>query len=1495
MAYVEGNLDWMRETGLDITRELDRSNGCCENRPGTELAPTIEEYTALIQRPTPTTHGTFVPNPFTTVQSQLSTLLCIPSQDIHKELHQRWDQGIRIAWLSDWTLLRAMTPTTASYRRDACHGFLLLVFGTLLFPYSPNLIDGAIAQVVLQAVGGHNYVEALLAETVRSLDYVREVRRGRMRGSPHLLQIWLLAHIRPFCSSHPFSYIADERSLIERLDIPIEADRLPFGIQWADSTSTAPARFLQIREIRRQRDASIIQRLYFPEHPTDEERTFSATSAYVARFYARGLAPPQRSQAAPTPRATSTLAPEAESSIQAAMHAELRAVREERDRLRCELVDSRAERLRMAEGDHVDISEEVNPSVPTLSQPPPTHAPPPLTPAGVLPAYSSALPTHLPPPASSGAPLPLASLTSVATDDQARIAALESTVNQMATNMAELLALLRGPNRASSSSTPSPRPGPTVDPTPRAPPTQAPENVEAPAPPTLHTSTVHPFTTQLPPPPAPTAVPLPPATFLSSEHILSAPPPVSIPAPAMAYAVPPPMVFPASSAPAPTHLQAAEPPPYPSLQPHAGLSYQAPPPINTTFHEPSTPTHAAHLFPGMRLPPKFKIPEFKTYEGTTDPRHHLRHYRWKMLQYWEYEEFVIHSFQDSLSGSALDWFMSLKAEDIPTWEDLSRKFTDQYRYCAETPPTLLELSTKEMAQGQRFEEYATKWRAQAAKHIPPISEVQQIQLFHSTLRGVYYSHLLAHTSSFSDLIEAGKKLDLGIKLGMMEGPVSKGEESSKKVPATSSSSSGRRGKEVSVNAVNTAQQASQQYSMNFTAVPPAAPSYAPHAPQYRPQPPTQPIYYSALPPPPPSTEMIDAKELVFNAIRSSNVQANPLPDHGPAQGPSINMITVCTSREGEGERGEPSPFVIEYVPTKATGPLDLRGRCRNLEQQFGVMYITRSGRLYENPATTDKGKAPATEAETIPRAPSVPPKKVTEEEAEAFMKVIKASEYKVVEQMAKSPAHISLLALLLNSKPPREALLRVLTAAQTISVIRDYGEVGPSRANRMIGKVLLRHNYIPGTGLGARGQGISRPIEVEEYKHKRGLGFRPSCHEIIEARQGNHLHRLATRYGRLNRGIPVPPLSYFFPGPPLIIGSTSDDPSSDFDDTTDALPIVYAVTEEIPSVVHIRPAQENEELNNWTSVLRYSAVIADINVGTEEEPRVLKIGTSLDPTQRVRMINFETKYQEVFAWSYADMLGLDPSIVKHFLPLDTEKFPPKRQQLRRQRASLLLRIKEEVVKQINAGFLERAMVTLFHDMTHKEVEVYVDDMIAKSKEGEDHLVNLKRLFDRLKEYKLRLNPAKCTFGARSGKLLGFVVNERGIEVDPDKVKAIKELPPPSSVREVRGFLGRLNYIARFIANLTDKCQLLFRLLRKNAAIEWDEECQKAFDTIKAQRGLEEPGVGSDRSNGFGRTDRFSLHPMDRSSSRVISKPVSCAQSKSAFHIGRIRSVTVNQG
>ena len=96
----------------------------------------------------------------------------------------------------------------------------------------------------------------------------------------------------------------------------------------------------------------------------------------------------------------------------------------------------------------------------------------------------------------------------------------------------------------------------------------------------------------------------------------------------------------------------------------------------------------------------------------------------------------------------------------------------------------------------------------------------------------------------------------------------------------------------------------------------------------------------------------------------------------------------------------------------------------------------------------------------------------------------------------------------------------------------------------------------------------------------------------------------------------------------------------------------------------------------------------------------------------------------------------------------------------------------------NAGTTyQKAMVTLFHDMMHKEIEVYVDDMIAKSQGKDDHVINLKKLFERLRKFQLKLNPTKCTFGTTSGKLLGFMVSKKGIEIDPDKVRVIQDLPP----------------------------------------------------------------------------------------------------------------------
>ncbi|XP_031392154.1 uncharacterized protein LOC116204216 [Punica granatum] len=442
-------------------------------------------------------------------------------------------------------------------------------------------------------------------------------------------------------------------------------------------------------------------------------------------------------------------------------------------------------------------------------------------------------------------------------------------------------------------------------------------------------------------------------------------------------------------------------------------------------------------------------------------------------------------------------------------------------------------------------------------------------------------------------------------------------------------------------------------------------------------------------------EMIDTRQISFNEVKPPNVLTNPLPDHGSSSGPSINMISIAAIGEEKDAQRTSVPFIVNYtstdgaftstpfvveVPTKESYqdcrvPWDYGSEVANMEQEMSAMGITRSGHVYQGPKLADKGKAPVTSFSAIPEAAPLPSKKVTEQEAEAFMKVIKASEFKVVEQMGKSPGHISLLALLLSSEPHRDALPKVLTAAQVsketapnrieetvnsifsnqisfvedelpsegqghlralhivckcnnhvdgrvmidnsstlnvcpistlkqmkvdtsrirasktivrafdgskrivngkINLLIDVGpcsfsvtfqileipnafsmllgrtwihvvgavpsslhqklkffiEVDPSLADRMIGKVLLKNDYVPGTGLGAHAQGILRPIKMEEYRNRRGLDFRPSCHEIMQARRGKHLHHLAAHYGKLSRGILVPLLSQFFPAPP---------------------------------------------------------------------------------------------------------------------------------------------------------------------------------------------------------------------------------------------------------------------------------------------------------------------------------------------------------------------------
>ena len=138
---------------------------------------------------------------------------------------------------------------------------------------------------------------------------------------------------------------------------------------------------------------------------------------------------------------------------------------------------------------------------------------------------------------------------------------------------------------------------------------------------------------------------------------------------------------------------------------------------------------------------------------------------------------------------------------------------------------------------------------------------------------------------------------------------------------------------------------------------------------------------------------------------------------------------------------------------------------------------------------------------------------------------------------------------------------------------------------------------------------------------------------------------------------------------------------------------------------------------------------------------------------------------------------------------------------------------------------------MFAPQIGRNVQVYVDDMLVKSRREEDHLEDLKETFDTLHSYNMKLNPGKCAFGVTVGKFLGFMVSQRGIEANLDKIRAIMEMIPPRNVKEVQSLNGKVVVLNRFMSRATDKCLPFFRKVKKS--FEWTTECQQAFEELKA--------------------------------------------------------------
>lgn len=138
----------------------------------------------------------------------------------------------------------------------------------------------------------------------------------------------------------------------------------------------------------------------------------------------------------------------------------------------------------------------------------------------------------------------------------------------------------------------------------------------------------------------------------------------------------------------------------------------------------------------------------------------------------------------------------------------------------------------------------------------------------------------------------------------------------------------------------------------------------------------------------------------------------------------------------------------------------------------------------------------------------------------------------------------------------------------------------------------------------------------------------------------------------------------------------------------------------------------------------------------------------------------------------------------------------------------------------NAGATYQSVISVvFQDMLHDCIEGYVDDIVIKSREVNQHINDLRRVFLRYRRYNLRTNSLKCAFGVSFSKFLGFVVYRKGIDLDLTKPKVIQDMEPPKSVKLLKSFMGRDSYVRRVIPVLVDLSEQFHKVLKKDVSFK----------------------------------------------------------------------------
>ncbi|KAL0329226.1 UNVERIFIED_CONTAM: hypothetical protein Sradi_4909300 [Sesamum radiatum] len=264
--------------------------------------------------------------------------------------------------------------------------------------------------------------------------------------------------------------------------------------------------------------------------------------------------------------------------------------------------------------------------------------------------------------------------------------------------------------------------------------------------------------------------------------------------------------------------------------------------------------------------------------------------------------------------------------------------------------------------------------------------------------------------------------------------------------------------------------------------------------------------------------------------------------------------------------------------------------------------------------------------------------------------------------------------------------------------------------------------------------------------------------------------------------------------------------------------------------------------------------LLNIKLVPEDPKKTTRIGSQMENTIQEKIIQCLRCNMDILAWTPQDLEGIDLNVITHHLNIDPDVKPVKKKNKHFGIDQLVdftsgcellsmmdasqgyhqIMLAPEDHKRVNfissvgtfcyvampfglkneCATFHRLVDKIFHPQIRRNVEIYVDDMLVKSREAKDHITDLEETFSILRKYRLKLNPEKCVFGVQGGRFLGFMITQRGIEANPLKIKAILDMKTPTNVNEMQKLTGKVTALSRFISKAAEKSLPFFKLLRK---------------------------------------------------------------------------------